>query len=246
MAEINKWLLCLGAKKAGTSAIFHYLKQHPKVQPCQVKEPLFFTRDYEYRQGMSYYQSMFPKRRKDSVLFEASAQYLTGDPTPVRVKKNLGMDVKFIVSLREPIERLLSQYAFDRNHHGKYFGSFNSIAKEFLKSKKKNRLPYSYMFLKSVYSTAFENWLKHYPLKKFIIVDSRDLKQDPNREANRIFKFAGLKQHDITDTRPIHKTNYLPEDKIDPEVYRGLDKYYSNYDQKLYKILGRNLQWRIK
>ena len=43
----------IGASKAGTSSLHHYLAQHPDVSMSWPKEPNFFTReDYEGRAGL--------------------------------------------------------------------------------------------------------------------------------------------------------------------------------------------------
>ena len=34
--------LIIGAQKAGTSALFYYLKQHPQIYMSPIKEPHFF------------------------------------------------------------------------------------------------------------------------------------------------------------------------------------------------------------
>src|SRR5688572_12731015 len=35
--------IIIGAAKSGTTALYHYLKQHPQVYMCPVKEPRFFA-----------------------------------------------------------------------------------------------------------------------------------------------------------------------------------------------------------
>jgi len=34
-----------GAPKSGTTALYHYLRQHPEVYMCPIKEPSFFAAD---------------------------------------------------------------------------------------------------------------------------------------------------------------------------------------------------------
>ena len=43
-------LFIVGQPKSGTSALFSFLKQHPQISPCQVKEPQYFCKDLQSQQ----------------------------------------------------------------------------------------------------------------------------------------------------------------------------------------------------
>jgi hypothetical protein len=45
-------LFIIGAAKAGTTAFYDYLTQHPQVFLSQIKEPMFFSRLFSYKVGM--------------------------------------------------------------------------------------------------------------------------------------------------------------------------------------------------
>lgn len=242
---MTDWLMCLGAKKCGTTALFNYVRQHPKIKPCKVKEPKFFVCPREYAKGFKYYMSLYSKKSEGQIYFESSVRYFTGGSTPKRVKEHIGDNIKFIVILREPVERLLSQYAFDRYYHNKNFPEFNKMAVKFLDTpdEEKTLLMYNYLFNRSEYIKHFKRWFKQYPQEKFLILDSRDLKRNPNAEANKVFEFAGLKPYTIKNPQPFFMTKYRKEDRIRSEVYSRLREYYQIYNEELYALLGRNFGW---
>jgi Sulfotransferase family len=45
-------LFIVGAAKAGTTALYDYLTQHPHVFLSRVKEPMFFSREENYARGI--------------------------------------------------------------------------------------------------------------------------------------------------------------------------------------------------
>ena len=58
-------LFIIGAAKAGTTALYGYLAQHPKVFLSRVKEPLFFSREENYAKGLDWYEGAYFQGAED-------------------------------------------------------------------------------------------------------------------------------------------------------------------------------------
>jgi hypothetical protein len=116
--------LIIGAQRAGTTSLFHYLSLHPDVAmpspragPVRwAKEPHFF--DEKFSQGLDWYRAFFPlaaardlRRRRggDLLAGEATPYYLFHPAVPARVAATLP-DVRLIALLRDPVERAYSHY----------------------------------------------------------------------------------------------------------------------------------------
>ena len=109
--------LILGTQKGGTSSLFDYLTALPGVITSATKELHFFTKhsvsNFYDNHGLDWYRSQFPLR---SELRQAGA--ITGEATPRYMYEPLAMtriardlpDSRWIVILREPIERAQSHY----------------------------------------------------------------------------------------------------------------------------------------
>jgi len=107
----------IGAQKCGTSALYDYLVQHPCIHPCTTKEPRFF--DKYYKRGINWYKSCFPytfQKNIETKLFhqkfltgEATERYFEHPHVPERIKR-ITPNSKFIVLLRNPIDRAYSHY----------------------------------------------------------------------------------------------------------------------------------------
>ena len=113
--------LILGAQKAGTTSLFVHLQKFPQVVAPSTKELHFFSEGRwpgTYAdQGLGWYRSQFPLRAE---LRDASA--ITGEATPRYLFEPLALrraarhlpDSRWIIVLRDPVERALSQYAMLR------------------------------------------------------------------------------------------------------------------------------------
>ena len=49
----------LGAQKAGTTSLFHYLQGHPDICMASRKETSFFYKDALFSKGLKYYEETF-------------------------------------------------------------------------------------------------------------------------------------------------------------------------------------------
>ena len=108
-------LIIPGVYKSGTTSLFEYLALHPEICGASEKEPGYFNR---LRRGkkqpppIEKYLQYFKHCGTQKYLMEASPVYFrNGAIVAQAIKKYLG-DVKIIVILREPVERLISDYKY--------------------------------------------------------------------------------------------------------------------------------------
>jgi hypothetical protein len=110
-------LLIVGAAKAGTSSLFVYLSRHPAIGASRIKEPYcFYPETGQARVGsIREYLSLFPRGHGIQYLLEASAGYFSGGRAiALRIREALG-PARVVVSLRDPVERALSAYKYERS-----------------------------------------------------------------------------------------------------------------------------------
>lgn len=119
-----KFLIIGGTSKAGTTAVFNYLSNHPQI--CSfIKETRFFL-DSDYplpsdkrydKNGSDAYLSFFNgggSQRHENWRLEATPDYLHSPKTPFAIRNAL-QNVRFIFILREPVSRLVSWYRFGKS-----------------------------------------------------------------------------------------------------------------------------------
>ena len=111
----DPFFLIIGAQKAGTTALFSYLSQHPMIAPAERKEIHFFSNDGLYEKGLQYYRYNFPKV-KNKITFEVSPSYLMSPSAPKRIF-DYNKHIRLIVILRDPVLRAYSAWNMYRERY---------------------------------------------------------------------------------------------------------------------------------
>ena len=103
-----------GTIKAATSSLFSYISAHPQVCGSRVKETWFFSAQYsgDLEQDFNKYASYFSPTAENTVLFEASPEYLTYKENVAPRIRQLLPDAKLLFVLRNPVDRLYSHFNF--------------------------------------------------------------------------------------------------------------------------------------
>ncbi len=121
----HTYLIIGGTLKAGTTSLFNYLADHPDVCPSSAKETYFFqnperrpANKCSFVDGMDTYETYFHHAHCGEgckLRLEATPQYLYYPETPELIRKGLA-DAHVVFLLRDPVERLVSCFDFERQH----------------------------------------------------------------------------------------------------------------------------------
>ena len=102
--------IIIGAQKCGTTSLHYYFGLHPQIAMAPEKELNFFVPEKNWPRGVDWYRSQFDAAAL--LVGETSPNY-TAHPrfeAVPRMAEVLPSDTKFIYVVRDPIERILSQY----------------------------------------------------------------------------------------------------------------------------------------
>jgi hypothetical protein len=115
--------LIIGAERAGSTSLYHYLKQHPQIYMSPIKEPRFFA--YEnttpHYHGphdqkklpkvttLEAYRALFAGVTNERAIGEASVIYLYSQKAPQRIRHHIP-NAKLIAILRNPVDRAYSRF----------------------------------------------------------------------------------------------------------------------------------------
>lgn len=107
-----------GAAKAGTTSLHRYLAEHPEIFMTELKEVHFFTKRWEathgdeeaFSEALEAYRQRFAPGEDLPVRGESTPAYLHHPDVPDRIAEHVP-EAKFVVSLRDPVERAHSDHS---------------------------------------------------------------------------------------------------------------------------------------
>jgi hypothetical protein len=238
--QIN--FIVAGAQKCGTSALRHFLSQHPEIgmPHNHIEEPHFFDHGIKKTSSGDYsaYHDLYTPDALSKV---------TGDVTPIyfyyadalKYAHTYNPKMKVIILLRDPIKRAHSQWAMQREMGIETVGFLLAIIKEFLVYLKYGQHPnYSYI-QRGFYAKQLKRMYRYFPKDQCLILATRDLKENHIQTLEKIYNFLGVSSVSPPEPEIIHSRSYTEPKWIISTVLRIV---YSKEMSKVEKMLG----WRPK
>lgn len=105
-------LIIAGVNKAGSTSLFHYLSVHPEICGSKDKETCYFL-PLLYNQSIApieEYKKQFEHCEGKKYRLEATPAYIFGGEKIARTIYNTLGDVKIIIILKDPVDRMVSFY----------------------------------------------------------------------------------------------------------------------------------------
>jgi hypothetical protein len=250
--------LIIGAQKAGTTALYSYLREHPGIAGPPWKEVSFFDR--HFWRGDAWYRGHFPNRlylrrvrsraRAEPIVGEASPSYVFHPLAPQRVAV-LVPDVRLIALVRNPIDRALSHY-----HHEKALGReplpfeealeqedarMEGELERMLDPKYFSHAWWNFTYLsRGRYAEQLDRWLERFPRERLLVVPSEDLLERPGETYGRVLEFLGASPHGLDSYPRIFARDYS---EMDPRTRSKLRDSFAEPNRRLYELIGRDLGW---
>ncbi|MEC4893986.1 MAG: sulfotransferase [Oscillatoria sp. PMC 1050.18] len=218
--------LVLGAPKAGTTALYHYLNQHPEIYMSPVKEPNFFA--FEGKQpyfcgprdnlawtntssivNLEAYQALFDGRKNEKAIGEASTLYLYIPETPERIHRYIP-DAKLIAILRHPVDRAFSNYLHLRRDRREWIADFELAINEENKRISQHWSPAWYYLNIGLYTPQIKRYLAFFPRSQLKIYLYEDWKESPQKFLQDLFTFLEVDCRFVPDMSAKHnQTNVV-------------------------------------
>jgi hypothetical protein len=189
--------LILGAAKAGTSSLANYMSKHPDVHMSPLKEANFFSHDGLWDRGLEWYLHLhFDGAARFKARGEATPGYLFSRRAPARVAATLGASARYIVVLRDPVQRAWSWYWHQRRN-GKETLSFTDAIEAEPSRRADPELDRAGSLLWAYvssgrYAEQLDWWWRELPRESFLVLLHEDLEADLPGVMARIFSFIGV------------------------------------------------------
>lgn len=248
--------LIIGFVKCGTTSLYQYLLEHPNVYAASGKEIDYFDRLYS--RGINWYKVKFPLKIKKY----SEKKFITGEATPRyvehphalnRIKKTIPR-AKFIVLLRNPIDRAYSHY--NQNIHldfeSRSFENALDHEHERIKGRyekmQKNQNYYSwdydiYGYLEhGLYADKLERWFKEFPREQFHFIQTEEFLKNTDKTYEKVLEFLNLPKFTVKQFKRYKEREYkIP--KITTSLRKKLIEFYNPHNEKLYDLIGTNFHW---
>jgi len=191
--------LIIGSQKAGTTSLFHYLTQHPEIYFSEVKEVNYFVMDHFFAKGEKYYHSFFNRYKNQKVIGSSYVHMLPCEKCISRVY-HYNPDMKFIIMLRDPVERAISGYEYALRNGWESQGNTIADALSLEGSRLQQEAYDLTYFYNGLYNRHITNWMERFPRGQFLILKQEHLKHDPEEIFNSIFEFLQISKRSIDTT----------------------------------------------
>jgi len=230
--------LIIGAQKCGTTWLHQHLRTHPDVYMPAEKELEFFSyQGHLANAGFDHYLDHFSDAGEARAIGEATASYFwTNTNTrwsalpegfqtgiPATVHQYLGKDLKLIVTLRNPVSRVISAYL-----HYLTMGEIDP------QTDFDQALTYGGVVDMGFYARHLRNWLEYYPLEQIkVLILETDIQARPAETLADLFQFLSVAEHAFA------------EDSIQQTVYPGRRRlmndegvFIAGDDQHWHKVIS--------
>jgi hypothetical protein len=195
----------IGAQKSGTTALHYLLSQHPDVFfPRTPQELHFFDVEENFRRGMGWYEAHFHDWSHQRVIAQTSPLYLYEPNVPARIHEVLP-GARFIVVLRNPVDRAYSHYWHEVKHGFETLPFEEALIREpeRLQQGFDGRRHFSYAG-RGAYATQLERFLAYFPRRNLLALRFEDLAGNVDEIAERCSDFLNISKHSFSEALLAH------------------------------------------
>jgi hypothetical protein len=194
--------LILGAPKAGTTAIYHALRQRPDVFMPRQKELRFFAfagaqiakSDPVNRKAVTdleTYRLHFSDAKESQLKGEASPAYLSSELAPGRIRKTVP-EARMIAILRNPVDRAFSHFLFaiQQGYEPRDAEFLDALREPYIDHRGfRRKRPY---VADSSYGKSLSRYFRIFDRDQIQLLRYEELKAEPERILKEIFDFLRL------------------------------------------------------
>ncbi|NXP50277.1 HS3S1 sulfotransferase, partial [Heliornis fulica] len=249
--------IIIGVRKGGTRALLEMLSLHPDIAAAE-SEVHFFDWEDHYRNGLQWYITQMPFSYPHQITVEKTPAYFTSPKVPERVC-SMNKSMRLLLILRDPSERVLSDYTQVFYNHMQKHKPYPSIEQFLIKD---GELNVDYKAInRSLYYIHMQNWLKYFPLDHIHIVDGDKLIKDPFPEIEKVERFLKLSPQinasnfyfnktkgfyclrDSGRERCLHESKGRAHPQVNTRLLEKLHEYFHEPNKKFFELVGRTFDW---
>jgi sulfotransferase family protein len=185
-------LIGVGTARAGSTYLHQILRAHPDVYAAPAKEVNYFGILSRNAMTLREYTLMFMGQADERYISETTPVYLHSERAMAEIARVLDRP-RILITLREPVSRLVSHFRFHRQRHG--YGDLEdyldaAVAGDMHRDRNWNAP--SRGLLLSVYADAVERAFATFGRENCCVLNHADLAQGPERWCDQLAGFLDL------------------------------------------------------
>lgn len=170
-------LVAVGPPRTGTTWLDAALRTNPQITGARRKEVNYF--DLFYDRGREWYLRQFAPHESTSTIVEVSPSYFSNQAVPRRIAADFP-DSMVLVSLRDPVDRALSNWAMRRRRNNVSLG-FADFVREWPEALQDSR-----------YSAHLPRWIDLFGPDRLKVIITEDLDVDPGPTMADVASWLGV------------------------------------------------------
>jgi Sulfotransferase family len=215
--------IVIGAAKAGTTALYWYLAEHPAVYMSPVKETNFFAYGVDARGQLLYgdpdvhhfpvktlaeYEQLFAAAGDAKAVGEASPIYLECPEAAARIRQ-LIPHARIVCSIRHPVDRAYSDYQMYLRHRGQRLDPVKDLTPDARWAR-----PDSRWLHVGRYYEQLSRYYELFPAAQIQVSLFDDLKRDALSVVQNVYRFVGVEPGFVPDVATPHAIGGMPTSRL--------------------------------
>ncbi|NER33275.1 MAG: sulfotransferase [Oscillatoria sp. SIO1A7] len=186
--------MCIGAQKSATTTILRILEAHPQVFMSEPMETRFFLDTTQLAAGIQKYEiEYFSGWSGQPAVGEKCPGYLYWPGVAERLYRDLGPDLKLIVTLRSPALRAFSQYRHNLARLQESRSFKEALETEANEIQQGTIIPRYGYIARGYYAQQLQRYFNLFDLKQLLIAKfERDIVRDLNGFTKKLYDFIGV------------------------------------------------------
>jgi sulfotransferase family protein len=215
--------IVIGAAKAGTTALYWYLSEHPDVYMSPMKETNYFAYGLDDQgkplygipelhrfpvQSRTSYEALFGTVGRASAIGEASPIYLECPQAATRMA-DLVPEARIVCGLREPVDRAYSDYVMYLRKRGRRLDPERdlTVTSEWAR-------PDSHWMRISRYYAALARYFDVFPQERIHVFLFDDFKRDARGVVQQLYAFLEVDATFVCDMSTPHNVGGQPSSML--------------------------------
>jgi len=231
--------IIIGAKKAGTTSLKNYLMQHPDIISHNTMEFNFFLWDYEfektYEKMFNHYFNVSNNENSKKTILAKSATLYCNEKAIKRIH-NHNPDCKLIFVLRNPTDRVYSDFCFNKKNGRAGNENINELIVDIKSKNYKTQMFTRYVCI-GLYVKYLITIYKYFPRENVLLIKFEDLVSNSAKVLDMVFHFLELETVDNINYNKIHNKTTVPK-------YPIIAKFHNNLRNRS-NIIRRFLPFRL-